>query len=149
MEPIYDLYQILKHIDELSDELVRHTDEISDLLAHYNLDAPVVDDLLKCLTERNQVIESLNTNHLRMHDFIAQISDTTTVTDEITTLRNNISLKLDQIIETDQINQEKISQYRDIVATNISNLLKGKRITQAYNMVPHRKAVFVDMTNQK
>ncbi|MBN2010474.1 hypothetical protein JW960_14095 [candidate division KSB1 bacterium] len=149
MEPIQNLWRILAHIDGISDELVRRTDAISNLLMKYDMDEPMVDELLETINDRNQFVESLNKKHHEMDEIVQSIPETASMTPEITMLQSKISAKLNAVIEADTRNQHLISRHRDLVALQINSLLTGKKVTRAYNVVPHRKALFVDMMNRK
>ncbi len=149
MQPIQNLCRILMHIDKISDDLVRRTDEISDLLANYDMDAPVVDELLQSVNERNDVVQELNSCQHDMNEAVGSLDNEELNLQIVRELQEQIAQKLSSIIARDQVNNKKIVQYRDLIANQIAEVLKGKKMTRAYNLVPHQKAIFVDMTNRK
>ena len=146
-----NIKNILLNINQILDDLLIRTNEISKLLYHYDIETSAVDEILELILSRNEIIDELNVKQQQMLEIIKQLNkdNIKNINDELFELKNQIINKLTDIADKDKENQIKIAKYKKLLSDQLSNILNGKKLAKVYNLIPYRKALFVDVARQE
>jgi DNA repair ATPase RecN len=139
--------QVLKRLDETIFVLKQKTQKINDFLVDYDVENSNPDDLINMISIRKDLIDQIQAHH---DQFIELEKSLTNISSdrELIELKNSIVEKLTDIIEKYRIDLARISDYQQIVSKKLSEVKKGRKMTHAYNVFPHRKAIFVDVASR-
>lgn len=147
---VKNIKQILINIDRLVPDLQEKTNEIHSLLSHYDVEASAPDSLLSLISARKSFVDEILAQQQRLNELLRQKeqSKSAAYAVELSRLKNKITTKLDEIAEQDNLNRKLILQHKILVSQKSSEIRKGKKAINAYNVFPHRKSIFVDIAVQ-
>jgi hypothetical protein len=140
------LKDIFNSMEAAFSNLSHKTEELENFLVNYNIESSNPNDLIEIIIHRENIVAEITQYNKELINLqkeleLLEIKDPKF---ELDHLKNSILARIQKIMATDLQNRERIIKLQETLKDQLFAIKNGKKFTQAYEIVPHRKAIFVD-----